>query len=447
MKFLIVGAGQVGRSVAESLAAEHEIVVMDFDSERLDDVRSRIDAMTTEGDGTNLEALQEINADEFDTVVASTGNDQTNILVCNTVRALNPSIRTIARVEKTAYFQSWRHSPRAFNVSFMVGEDYLTAMDIYRVSGLPSARNVELFAGGGIEMAEFPVSEETALAGRSVREIDRYEGLTFAAVVTEDTMEIARGNTTVPADSRLVVIGRPRSVRKFGKQVSGQSEQSPIERVMILGGGEIGRQTAEFLLDRNIEPKLVESDPERAEFLAKDLPETLVLNDDAMDPDFLRQEGIPRIDLLISAMHPDERNLLTSTIGRQLGAERILSVVHDQKYKSYFENADVDVVVNPREAVIEEILQYIRGPNVEKIAFVEHHQGEVLEVVLPEESPLVDRPLKESMAEFPDQLVIGALSRNGRIIIPRGDTVPEAGDHVVLFAKTEAIDEVLETLW
>lgn len=447
MRLLVVGAGQVGRTVAESLARDHEVVVMDLDPERLDRVRSQTDVMTYDGDGTSIEDLKNVNTEDVDTVVASTNDDQTNILICNTARALNSSVQTIARVKETGFLQSWQHSHRAFNVSFMVGADHLTALDIFRVSGLRSARDVELFCRGQIEMAEFDIPPESSIVGQTVREADRFEGLTFAAVFTGDTMEVVRGNTTIRAEDRLLVIGLPEHVQEFGRALDGTSNGEEASRIVILGGGEIGRQTAKLLQKRGVEPKLVEQNSERAEFLAKDLPGTLVLEEDATDPEFLKSEGITRTQLLVAALRPDERNLLTSLLGKQLGAERVVSVVHDQKYESLFEQSGIDVVVNPRREVIEEILQYIRGPDVEKIAFVEHHQGEVIEIELRAESSLVGRPLKKSMDDFPKSMVIGAISRKNNIITPRGDTVPEAGDHVVLFADTEELDEVLDSIW
>jgi trk system potassium uptake protein TrkA len=188
MKLLIVGAGQVGRTVAKSLAADHEVVAMDTDPERLDKLRSNTDVMIYEGDGTSIEDLKQVNAGEMDTIVASTDDDQTNIMICSTARALNQSIQTIARVKQTAYLQSWQHSNRAFNVSFMVGADQLTAQDIFRVSGLQTARDVEFFSRGRIEMAEFDVPEDCFLVGREIQEVDTVSGLTFAAAFSVESI-------------------------------------------------------------------------------------------------------------------------------------------------------------------------------------------------------------------------------------------------------------------
>jgi trk system potassium uptake protein TrkA len=215
---------------------------------------------------------------------------------------------------------------------------------------------------------------------------------------------------------------------------------------MILGGGEIGFQTARMLEQRGLQPRLVEKDPDRAQALAQELPDTLVLQNDATDPKFLRREGVADADLVVSALTPDERNLLTSTLSLDLGAERVLSVVHRDVYESVFTSSGIETTVNPRREVIEEILRHTRVRGIEKITFVEGDRGEVVEVTLMAESPLVGRPIEEGVEAVPYNFVVGAVTRNGEVLIPRGKTVLEPQDHLVLFVDAEEADEVLEAL-
>jgi trk system potassium uptake protein TrkA len=151
-------------------------------------------------------------------------------------------------------------------------------------------------------------------------------------------------------------------------------------------------------------------------------------------------------DLVVSALTPDERNLLTSTLSLDLGAEQVLSVVHRDVYESVFTRSGIDTTVNPRREVIEEILRHTRVRGIEKITFVERDRGEVVEVELTAESPLVGPPIQEAVEAVPHNFVLGAVIRDGEVLIPRGKTVLKSQDHLVLFVDAEEADEVLEAL-
>ena len=444
MKVVIIGVGQVGSSVAHTLAEDHEVIVVDRNPDALDSIRAEADVLTHEGNGANLEVLKTAGVEEADLVIGSTSDDQSNILICSTARALNKDAFTIARVAETEYLATWSQLREAFNVDFMVGADHLTARNIVEVAGLPTARDVEYFGQGRVVMAEFTIPADSPATGRAVRTLDLSREVNLVAVFDDENMEIVRGETTLKADTRLLVIGQPTQVERFGTKLVSKARRQQTRQVLILGGGEIGYQTARMLEQRGLEPRLVERDPDRAHALARELPDTLVLQDDATDPDFLRQTGIGDTDLVVSALTPDERNLLTSVLSCELGAKKVLSVVHHETYESVFSGSGIDVTVNPRREVIEEILRHTRDRDVEKITFVEHERGEVVEIKVNSESCLVGRPLQEAAEEVPHNFVLGAVIRNGTVLIPRGDTVLKDRDHLVMFVDTSVADEVLD---
>lgn len=442
---MVVGAGQVGRSVAKTIGREHEVVLVDINAERLEQVIGDADVMTYEGDITNLEVLEDAGVRETDVFISCTSDDQTNILSCSSARGLNSDIMTIARVKKTAYLRSWKHTRRAFNVDYMVGADYLTALEIVRFTKLRNALDIEFFARGNIEMAEFELSGESSLVGKTVRECDEYSGITFAGVYDGDTMSVARGDTRFEEGNRVVVIGRPSSVRSFGTRID-STVDDPIRSVMILGGGEIGLQTAELLQEREITTKLVEQDPDRAQYLANQLSDTMVLLDDATDPEFLESERVSEVDVLVTALHPDDRNFFASSIGKYLGAEYTCSVLHQQKYGFIFDDSRLDVTVNPKQEVIEKILQYVRGPNVGNVSLIEDHRAEVLEAHLNEDSTLSNQRIGSLGNVLPDAVIIGAIMREGNFYLPRSDAKLKPGDHLVFFGETDVMDDLLALL-
>jgi len=446
MKVVVIGVGQVGRSVAHALSEEHEVVAVDKDPERLERIRAETDVLTYEGNGARLEVLKTAGIQEADLVIGSTSDDRSNILICSTARALNEDAFTIARVAETEYLATWSQLQEAFNVDFMVGADHLTARNIVEVVGLPTARNVERFGQGRVVMAEFTIPEESPVAGKTVQALRLNDGVNLVAVFDDDNMEIVRGTTRLRPGTRLLVIGRPSQVEQFAGTLTPKAPVQGARQIMILGGGEIGYQTARMLEQRGLQPRLVEKNPDRAQALAQELPNTLVLQNDATDPKFLRREGVADTDLVVSALTPDERNLLTSTLSLDLGAEQVLSVVHRDVYESVFTRSGIDTTVNPRREVIEEILRHTRVRGIEKITFVERDRGEVVEVELSTESPLLGRPIKEVVEAVPHNFVLGAVIRHGEVLIPRGKTVLESGDHLVLFVDAERADEVLEEI-
>lgn len=446
MKVVVIGVGQVGRSVAHSLAEDHEVIVVDKDPERLESIRAEADVLTYEGDGAKIDTLKAAKIQDADLVIGSTSDDRSNILICSTARALNDDAFTIARVAETEYLATWSQLREAFNVDFMVGADHLTARSIVEVAGLPTAQDVEYFGNGRVVMAEFGIPEDSPVAGKSVEALRLNEGVTLVAVFDDDEMEVVRGSTILRAGIRLLVIGRPSQVEQFGGKLTPETRLKKARHVIILGGGEIGFQTARLLEQRGLEPRLIEQDSDRARVLAQELPDTMVLENDATDPEFLRRAGVSDADLVVSALTPDERNLLASVLSRELDAGRVLSVVHRGMYESAFTFSGIDATVHPRREVIEEILRHTRKRGVEKITFVENDRGEVIELELATESPFVGRPLAETASEVPHNFVVGAVLRNETVLTPRGQTILEAGDHLVLFVGTEEADEVLDAL-
>lgn len=446
MKVVVIGVGQVGRSVAHALAEEHEVIVVDKDPERLESIRSEADVLTYEGNGAKIDTLKAAGIQDAGLVIGSTSDDRSNILICSTVRALNANAFTIARVSETEYLATWSQLREAFNVDFMVGADHLTARNIVEVAGLPTAQDVEYFGGGRVVMAEFRIPEESPVAGKRVQALQLGDGVTLVAVFDDEQMEVVRGTTQLHTGTRLLVIGRPSQVEQFGSKLTPDTRLKKARRIVILGGGEIGYQTARLLEQRGLEPRLVEKNPDRARALAQELPNTMILQNDATDPKFLRREGVPDADLVVSALRPDEKNLLTSVLSRELGAQTVLSVVHNDTYESTFACSGIDATVNPRREVIEEILRHTRQRGVEKLTFVENDRGEVIEVELSSDSTLVGRPLSETASEISHNFVVGAVLRDEEVLTPRGMTVLEPGDHLVLFVDAEEADEVLEAI-
>jgi trk system potassium uptake protein TrkA len=376
-------------------------------------------------------------------VIASTNSDEANIVACATAKTVGDAF-TIARVKKVEYLRTWERSGRAFDVDFMVSTDLLTAETIVRIAGLPGARDVDTFAEGAVRMAEFEVTAETPIAGQTVADADRFPSLTFAAVLREDAILIPDGDTVIEAGDDLVVIGSPDSVGAFARDLS--TGVDDVDDVVVFGGSTVGSQTARLFSNSKLDARLVENDADRARELAEALPDTVVMHSDATDREFLAREHVGDADLVVAALDSDERNLLVSLLSKRLGAERAVALVETTAYAPLFETVGIDVAVNPRDVVAEEITRFTHGRQMENVALIEDSRAEVIEVELEDDSILVDRMIAEAMAQLPDGVVVGAATRNGRFVTPRGDTVLERGDHVVLFVDESSIDSVVDRI-
>jgi trk system potassium uptake protein TrkA len=445
MYVVIVGAGTVGSSIAESLSGSHDVALVDVDGELIDALMYEVDVLGITGDGTDVTTLREANIEDADIVIASTDDDETNLAICGTAKAVGDPF-TIARVKRNKFVRTWEASNGAFGVDHMVATNLLTAETIARIVGLPAAADVGTFADGLVRMAEFEIGATSPIAGLTVEEADRYESLTFAAVFREsdDEVVIPRGDTVLQAGDEIVVIGSPESVRTFAHAVAPDVESA--ENVLVIGGSDVGYHTARLLQEQGLKPRLVERDPERARAIAEDLPGTTVLENDATDRGFLERERIEDVDIVVTALDSDEKNLLAALLAERLGADRTVATVEAPEYVDLFEAVGVDVAINPREAAAEELTRFTREHRAESVAILEDDRAEVLEIEIDADSVLAGRPIRESVRELPAGAVIGAITRDGAFVIPRGDTVIERGDHVVVFVDIDCLDEASDKL-
>ena len=445
MRVIVVGAGQVGSNIAAGLATDHHVVVVDTDPDRVESITYSHDVLAIQGDGTALETLEEAGIEDAGLVIASTDIDETNIVICGAAKAVADPF-TIARVKKTNLLRTWEQSAGAFGVDFMVGTNLQTADTIVRIASLPGAHDAETFAGGLVRMAEFEVPADSPIAGETVSDADRYESLTFAALIRDDDIVVPTGDTVIRADDAVVVIGSEESVRAFADSMTPAPALEDVREIVIVGGGEIGSQTARRFNAEGFDTRLVERDPERARELAEELPGTMVLQSDATDIDFLVREHVDESDLVVAALESDEKNLLISLLAKRLGVERTIGIVEAGEYVDLFETVGLDVGVNPRLVTAEEITRFTRARRTENVAMLESDRAEVLELEVDSDSALFETRIAAAMADLPDGIVIGAITRDGDLITPRGETVLEGGDHVVVFVDTAVIDAATAAL-
>ncbi len=441
MRILIIGAGQVGYSIAENLSDAHQIVVMDIDPVRVSELTYSLDVLAICGDGNDLQNIEEVG--EVDLIIACTNDDEKNLIACESVKLLGDTF-TVARIKNSTLFNSWSHSEGAFGVDFMACSDRLTAEAIVNIAGIPAALDADSFAEGKVQMAEFEIRPTSTLLDQTISEADQFESLTFAAIITEDEIVIPSGSTKIPLGSRLVVIGTPESVQDFSSTI--EPTTTDIKSTVILGGSSISAEIASIFTTRGMSSTLMTSEKELSLKLAEKLPDTIVMCHDVTDIDFLESENVTQSNLVVVHLGSDEETLLVSLLVKQLGASRIAAVVNSGNYIPLFKNVGIDVAVNPREVTAEALIHFTHNINTKHVAILDSNRVEILEIEIDSSSKLSGRSVQEITSKMPSSVVIGAIVRDGEVLAPRGDTMIQYEDNIVILIDVSVSDKILKQL-
>ena len=442
MRIVIVGGGQVGSSLARTLATDHEVFVIDQDP-GVEDVFQSIDAEFILGSGTNEEVLSRARVPDCDFFVAATGLDEVNIVACAIASRLGGP-QTICLVSRAEFLDSAGGGAgsglAAFGINRVVWPEAQLAADIERIVTAPGAIDAEVFAGGVVRLLEYRLDEASPLTAATVGGLHLPHGALIVAVKRGGRMFVPRGRTQLQPGDKVIVMGTPEAMQEVERRAHPERRGGRL-LVTIIGGGDVGFQLAQRLEQiPSIELRVLETNVERGAMLAAKLTRTLVLNGDGTDLEFLESEGVGRSDVLVSVIDNDERNLLASLLGRQLGVAKIITRVGRSANLRLFERVGIDVAISARGAAVVSILHQITGGATSLLAVVEHGEARVFELTV---SPtFTPRPLR-TMGTAEDTIV-AAILRGDQVIVPRGDDLVHPGDRIVIFCTREAADRVRE---
>ena len=391
MKVIVVGAGRVGRRVAEHLSKRHDVTVVDINGRLVDELQYSLDVLAVEGDATLPDTLEEAGVYNADYVIATTNNDNVNIVVCSLAKTLsNP--RTIARVKNMEYLRVWGRGREALGVDTMVCAVPLVARSIINVVEYPQIRFLRKLYG------------------------ELYVGDVLSAPETLWSVEIK---------GRTLVIGTLDEIRKTYRA------QRP-QNVLIMGGSETGIFLAEMLSEKGYNVKLVERDEKRAEYASKKLDSVLVIQGDVFDQNLWRGEELNRADLGIACLGEDSHNLLASLIAVKSGVKRVFSIVHEQYFSDIFEKNGI-FVVSPEIETAERIVLAIKGEHI--LGIVSGIPGVTVLAV----------EIGENLAgKKPEEVgaILGPVLREGETIIPGGNFTLRKGDIATIVVENERLGEL-----
>jgi trk system potassium uptake protein TrkA len=448
MKIIILGAGQVGASVAANLASEaNDITVVDDNAATLQDLQDRLDIRTIKGHASHPETLSQAGADDADMIIAVTRNDETNMIACQVAYTLFHTPTKIARVRSVEYLNHMRlFAQEALPVDVLISPEQLVTDYIQRLIENPGALQVLDFAGGKVQLVAVHAYYGGPLVGHELRDLKEHmPGIDarVASIFRQGKPITPEGDTIIEADDEVFFV----AARKHIRAVMGELRKmdKPVKRVMLAGGGNIGMRLASAIEGR-YQVKIIERQEERARMLSETLDKTIVLLGDAADEELLLEENIENTDVFCALTNDEEANILSAMLAKRLGARKVMSLINRASYVNLVQSGTIDVAISPQQATIGSLLTHIRRGDVVMVHSLRRGAAEAIEAIAHGDrssSKVVGRAIDE--IKLPKGTTIGAIVRGEEVIIAHHDTVIEIDDHVILFlADKKCIPKVEE---
>ncbi|HEX7030826.1 MAG TPA: Trk system potassium transporter TrkA [Gammaproteobacteria bacterium] len=437
MRILILGAGQVGSTVAYSLAREeaNDITVVDRNSELLQDLQERLDIRTVCGHASHPEVLHEAGADEADMVVAVTDSDETNMIACQVCYTLHRTPTKIARVRAAEYLNTPQlFTQEALPVDMLISPEQLVVDYIRRLIQYPGALQVLDFAGGKLRLVAVQAYYGGALVGQELRNLKNHipdVDSRVAAIYRRGQAILPHGDTVIEADDEVFFIAPRADIRAVINEL--RKLDKPVRRIIIAGGGNIGVRLANAL-ESTHQVKLIERNRERAREISEQLDKTIVLSGDAADEELLVEENIEATDVFCAVTNDEEANILSSMLAKRLGARKVLSLINRPSYVDLVQSGSIDIAISPQQITIGALLTHIRRGDVVVVHSLRRGAAEAIEAIAHgtrETSRVVGRTVAE--IALPKGATIGAIVRGDEVLMAHHDVRIEADDHVILF--------------
>lgn len=470
MKVIILGAGQVGSSVAEGLVSEeNDITVVDSDATRLAQLQDKLDLRTVSGNAAHPSTLREAGAEDADLVIAVTQSDQTNLVACKLAHSVFNVPRRIARLRAQDFLDDQSLlSTENFAVDRAICPEQVISEYIQRLIEFPEALQVMEFAAGRVCLVAVRAYEGGLLVGKPIRDMREHlpPGMDarIAAIFRDEQAIPPTGDTLIRAGDEVFVLAATEHIRAVLREL--RRMMTLVKRVMIGGAGNIGLRVAQALEGR-YEVKLIENRQDRAEFAANKLKNTLVLAGDSTDEDLLEQENIEDMDLFLALTNDDENNIMSASLAKRMGCKRVVAIVNRRAYAEMIQGGPIDIAISPAQVSIGSLLAHIRRGDVVAVHSLRRGAAEALEVVAHGDakySAIVGKRIDQ--IDWPEGVTVAALVRNfdqievlyvrddgttarraGHVVIAHGDTVIQAGDHVIVFCLSKKLVRKVEALF
>ena len=450
MNIIILGAGQVGSSVAHNLAGENnDITVVDLNQESLQALANHLDIRTIVGHASNPRVLDEAGARDADLILAVTNSDDTNMMACQVAHQIFRIATKIARVRSADYLSYPQlFKANAIPVDVLISPEQLVTRYVNLLIEYPTALEIHEFAHGSVVLMELRATAAGKLTGQPLRALEqRVPGVAVQVVALyrdEKRVTIDDG-TIVEPDDEVLLVTVPDNIRHIATEF--REIEPPVRRLWIAGGGNIGRQLAQAL-ERRMSVKIIEFNRARADLLAETLGKAVVLRGDATDKRLLVDEGIDDVDVFCALTNDDEDNIMAALLAKSLGARRVIALINRPTYVDLMQESAIDVVVAPQHITMGAILPHVRRGDVVVAHALRGGTAEALEAVAhgnAKTSKVVGRPVGK--VPLPPSTCIAAIVRGTALVLPEADTMIEPDDHVILFLADKRHLRDLERLF
>jgi len=440
MKIVILGAGQVGGSLAENLASErNDIVLVDSDEKTLRELRDRLDIGIVVGHASHPTVLLDAGIEDADILVAVTNNDETNMVACQIAHSLFRVPTKIARVRTGAYLQYPQlFDTQAIPIDVLISPEQLVSEYVARLIEHPGALQVLDFADGRVQLVAVRAVQGGPLVGNQLsflREHMPRVDTRVAAIYRRNSPIIPQGDTVIEAGDEVFFIAARTDIRAVMSEL--RRLEHGYKRITIAGGGNIGLRLAHKLENR-YSVKIIEQSHERCVFLSEQLTHSIVLHGSASDQDLLLEESIEDTDVFLAVTNDDEANIMSSLLAKRLGARKVMTLINNRAYVDLVQGGDIDIAISPQQNTIGTLLTYVRRGDMVNVHSLRRGAAEAIEVIAHGDSrtsKVVGKRIED--IDLPEGAAIGAIVRetdNGsEVLIAHDDVVVQTNDHVIVF--------------
>lgn len=447
MKIVILGAGVTGSSVAGALASEeNDIVVIDFNPLLLDALKERFDIATVAGNAAHPSVLEQAGVNNADIVIAVTDSDETNMLACVIINALYSRPKTIARVRAIDYMKKPElFGPLGIPVDHVISPEQIVMQSIRNLIDFPGVLHISDYADGLVRLFSVRVVEDGVLTGKQINSLkERFTTgkIRVVSIFRQGKPQPINGESIIETDDEVFFVAPTQEVRKVLKELNKLEE--PLKRIIIAGGGHVGKRLA-LALENKHQVKIIEKNPTRAQKIANDLNNTVVLLGDCADESLLLDESIESADLFCAITENDGVNIISASLAKSLGARKTICLLNHISYTKLLPNTGIDVAVLPNQETLGSILKHVRRGDVAQVTSLCGGTAEAIEAIAHRgdgTNSVVG--MQVNKVDFPDGIVLGALIRNHQVISIHHDTVFEENDHVVMFAMDKKLVNNIE---
>lgn len=448
MDIIIIGAGKLGYGLACSLSEEnHNITVIDRDESLVNDIVEKLDVQGVVGSGTIRGILDDAGVKKANLVIAATASDENNILSCFIARRMGAR-HTIARVRDPEYAKQIDFMRNELGISMMINPDLTAAIEISRIVQIPSAMNVETFAGGIVDIAEVKVSPESPLINLKIEAISsRYKNkVLICAVSRGEDVYIPNGDFEIQSGDKVYITSSHKDLGNIACDLAPTITSEKVKNIMIVGGSRIAFYLANLLDSQGKNVVLIEKDSKKCDELSEMLSGTTIMYGDANQYDFLKEVSIDKMDAVITLTDYDELNIMVSAFAASVNVPKNITKINNPNLSNFLNRFSSDSVISVNDIAIDTITHYIRAKahvsSGEMKTFYTLVDGKVeaAEFAVDTKTKHLDQPLNE--IPLKRNLLIASIGRKGKVIIPRGSDEINIGDRIVVVSKDRKVKEI-----